>query len=143
MTSILSVAACSLFCAVCAAVCGGAGTGGLRLLNAAGLSGLLQLLSDRDMPVDMLQLLVYMAEDGCRCVQGSHLGGLVNQSQVIKFHASVGCMFDCRHVLGCGGIPGRRTWVWALHMHIGGTSLQALSALAQPAQMHLWCSQRD
>jgi hypothetical protein len=55
-----------------------AGTGGLRLLSAAGLSGLLQLLSDRDMPVDMLQLLVYMAEDGCRCVQGSHSGGHVS-----------------------------------------------------------------
>lgn len=45
-----------------------AGTGGLRLLDGGALSALLQLLSAQDMPVDMLQLLVYMAEDGCRCV---------------------------------------------------------------------------
>lgn len=44
------------------------GTGGLRLLEGGALSVLLQLLSAKDMPVDMLQLLVYMAEDGCRCV---------------------------------------------------------------------------
>lgn len=42
------------------------GTGGLRLLAPGSLSSLLQLLSERDMPVDMLQLLVNMAEDGCR-----------------------------------------------------------------------------
>lgn len=42
------------------------GTGGLRLLSPGSLASLLQLLSERDMPVDMLQLLVSMAEDGCR-----------------------------------------------------------------------------
>lgn len=61
----------------CVIDCVRAGTGGLRLLDGGALSGLLQLLSERDMPVDMLQLLVYMAEDGCRyvcthCVPGDH-----------------------------------------------------------------------
>jgi hypothetical protein len=76
------VCGCLLCCAVCRAVCVAAGTGGLRLLNAVGLSGLLQLLSDRDMPVDMLQLLVNMAEDGCRWVQGSPLVGIASQPVV-------------------------------------------------------------
>jgi hypothetical protein len=40
----------------------------VRLLEPAALGGLLQLLSDKDMPVDLLQLLVYMSEDGCRSV---------------------------------------------------------------------------
>lgn len=39
---------------------------GCRLLDPKALAGLLQLLCDNDMPVDLLQLLVYMSEDSCR-----------------------------------------------------------------------------
>jgi len=38
----------------------------MRLLDPAALASLMQLLCDLDMPVDLLQLLVYMSEDGCR-----------------------------------------------------------------------------
>jgi hypothetical protein len=63
MPSIPHVLCCAVLCFAC---CSSAGTGGLRLLSPGALSNLLQLLSERDMPVDMLQLLVFMAEDGCR-----------------------------------------------------------------------------
>jgi hypothetical protein len=43
-----------------------AGANGCRLLEPAALSGLLSLLCEQDMPVDLLQLLVYMSEDSCR-----------------------------------------------------------------------------
>lgn len=42
------------------------GAGGLRLLEPGSLAGLLALLAEKDMPVDLLQLLVYMSEDSCR-----------------------------------------------------------------------------
>jgi hypothetical protein len=42
---------------------------GCRLLEPGALSGLLSLLCEQDMPVDLLQLLVYMSEDSCRCVR--------------------------------------------------------------------------
>ncbi|KAF6261647.1 hypothetical protein COO60DRAFT_743720 [Scenedesmus sp. NREL 46B-D3] len=48
-----------------------AGAMGCRLLEPQALSGLLSLLCEQDMPVDLLQLLVYMSEDSCRLPPGS------------------------------------------------------------------------
>jgi hypothetical protein len=64
--------ACCWCCCPCVLRC--AGAMGCRLLDPAALSGLLSLLCERDMPVDLLQLLVYMSEDSCRYVRRRGMG---------------------------------------------------------------------
>jgi hypothetical protein len=99
---------------MCVCVC--AGTGGLRLLGGDALSGLLQLLSERDMPVDMLQLLVYMAEDGCRCVVTACTAQRRSVHQLVRTCTAATKVSNCArnillvklhtHTLTISGTPG-------------------------------------
>jgi hypothetical protein len=65
---------------------------GCRLLEPGALSALLSLLCEQDMPVDLLQLLVYMSEDSCRCAtlgDGHRYGAAVLVKERVKSHKGV------------------------------------------------------
>ncbi|KAF8065665.1 pentatricopeptide repeat-containing protein [Scenedesmus sp. PABB004] len=100
-----------------------AGAMGCRLMDGGALAALLRLLSAADMPVDLLQLLVFMSEDGCRLPPGAlardaegrtllsswllgHMEGIATRAEARESEAAM-LAADIEYVNGVAIGPGR------------------------------------